>query len=95
MVSPELQRQGLGRKVMFVAHDVLRAYPALDFGLLFCEPHNVGFYEGIGWHRFNGEVLVEQPAGSIIIYDIMGTMTLDLGTSAPRRGSIDLRGLPW
>lgn len=94
MVTPERQRQGLGRKVMFVAYDELRACPALSFGLLFCEPHNVGFYESIGWQRFSGEVRVEQPAGSII-YDIMETMTLDLGTSAPHCGSIDLCGLPW
>jgi aminoglycoside 2'-N-acetyltransferase I len=94
MVSPEWQRQGLGRTVMQAAHEALRSNPDVQFGLLFCEPHNTSFYEGIGWCRFGGEIRVDQAGGSII-YDIMGTMTLPLATDAPRSGSIDLCGLPW
>ena len=94
MVSPERQRQGLGRTVMQAAHEALRSNPDVQFGLLFCEPHNTTFYEGIGWRRFVGEVRVDQPGGSVV-YDIMGTMTLPLATDAPRSGSIDLCGLPW
>ena len=65
MVSPERQRQGLGRTVMQAAHEALRSNPDVQFGLLFCEPHNTTFYEGIGWRRFVGEVRVDQPGGSV------------------------------
>jgi GNAT superfamily N-acetyltransferase len=43
MVSPERQRQGLGRTVMQAAHKALRSNPDMQFGLLFCEPHNTAF----------------------------------------------------
>lgn len=94
LVSPELQRQGLGRTTMLAAHDVLRSCSDMQFGLLFCEPHNMVFYEGIGWNRFPGQVRVDQ-RGVSIIYDLMEAMTLDLETRAPRRGTIDVGGLPW
>ena len=29
---------------------------AVRFALLFCEPHNVAFYQARGWHPFNGEI---------------------------------------
>jgi hypothetical protein len=79
---------------MQAAHEALRSYPDVQFGLLFCESHNTTFYEGIGWHRFSGEVRVNQPGGSIV-YDIMETMILPFMTNVPRAGSIDLCGLPW
>jgi GNAT superfamily N-acetyltransferase len=94
MVTPDRQRRGLGQTVMQAAHEALRSDLDLHFGLLFCEPHNKCFYEGIGWHCFAGEVRVEQPGGSIV-YDIMGTLTLPLAADAPRAGTIDLCGLPW
>jgi aminoglycoside 2'-N-acetyltransferase I len=94
MVAPDRQKQGLGRTVMMAAHDVLRSRSDLQFGLLFCEPHNVAFYERIGWHSFDGEMQVDQPDGPIR-YDIMQTMTLGLAANPPRTGRINLAGLPW
>ncbi|MGL5362701.1 MAG: GNAT family N-acetyltransferase [Bosea sp. (in: a-proteobacteria)] len=94
MVSPELQRQGHGKTVMRAAHDFLRSMPDIQFGLLFCEQHNIAFYEGLGWQRFSGEVQVGQPAGKIV-YNIMETMTFGLAATAPISGSIDLCGRPW
>ncbi|MXP62950.1 GNAT family N-acetyltransferase [Roseomonas sp. M0104] len=94
MVSPSRQRQGLGRTVMCAAHENLQSDPCVQFGLLFCEPHNVTFYKALGWCRFKGQVRVEQPAGSLL-YDIMQTMMLPFSTETPRAGCIDLRGLPW
>jgi aminoglycoside 2'-N-acetyltransferase I len=94
MVSPAHQRQGLGRIVMEAVHECLRSDHGVQFGLLFCEPHNTGFYESVGWRRFEGEVFAEQPNGSVR-YDIMPTMTLSVATNAPRSGRMDLRGLPW
>jgi GNAT superfamily N-acetyltransferase len=94
MVSPERQRQGLGRTIMQAADEELRSDPKLQFGLLFCEPHNTVFYEAMGWSRFGGDIRVEQPGGSIV-YDIMQGMTLPLAAGAPRSATIDLRGLPW
>jgi aminoglycoside 2'-N-acetyltransferase I len=66
---------------------------SIDFALLFCEPHHAPFYQGRGWKPFDGEIYAEQPGGRIrfeaiapYIHDIRRT---------PRRGTIDLCGLPW
>jgi aminoglycoside 2'-N-acetyltransferase I len=94
MVAPSHQRRGLGRIAMEAAHEAMRSEMEVEFGLLFCEPHNVAFYENLGWRVFSGDVLVEQ-AGVTIRYDIMQTMTLSCLGDAPDWGRIDLRGLPW
>jgi len=64
-----------------------------DFAMLFCEPHNFGFYRGLGWVEFTGQVFCEQPAGRIR-FDVMTPFVRDLGC-APRDGIIDLCGRPW
>jgi len=64
-----------------------------DFGLLFCEPHNIAFYEGLGWQIFCGEIFCEQPAGHIE-FDLMRAMVLPV-RSTPNATEIDLCGLPW
>jgi aminoglycoside 2'-N-acetyltransferase I len=65
----------------------------MDFAVLFCEPHNFAFYRNLGWHRFEGDVFVEQPQGRVR-FEVMAPFVLDLKL-APRGGIIDLRGLPW
>ena len=44
--------------------DHARPRSAVDFALLFCEPHNFAFYQARGWHPFTGEVYAEQPGGT-------------------------------
>ena len=65
----------------------------VDFGLLFCEEHNVAFYRGLGWHSFHGTVFAEQPEGRIH-HNSVAPLVYDVKLSA-RAGVIDLRGLPW
>jgi aminoglycoside 2'-N-acetyltransferase I len=81
---------GAGMKAAIAAltrdHDV-------DFGLLFCEDHNIAFYRGLGWQPFVGTVFAEQPEGRIH-HNSVAPFVYDLKL-APRAGEIDLRGLPW
>lgn len=85
--------QGFASAGMTAALNNFRADPPIDFGLLFCEPHNFEFYRQLGWHRFDGEVFVEQPAGRTL-FEAMTPFVYDLA-AAPRAGMIDLQGLPW
>jgi aminoglycoside 2'-N-acetyltransferase I len=94
MTMPDLQRQGVGRIAVAAAVDLLRREQSPDFGVLFCEEKNVGFYQKLGWSRFEGTVEVQQPAGRIT-YDIMPTMVAPMRSIAPVRGNLDLVGLPW
>ncbi len=65
----------------------------IDFGLLFCEPHNVKLYGNLGWRLFSGTVHCTQPSGPMT-FDMMPTMILPVRMT-PESGRIDLCGLPW
>ena len=72
---------------------------AIDFGMLFCEPHNSAFYEKLGWQTFNGDLYAEQ-SGTRARFE----QFVQRGLFIPyvfrirrllREGTIDLCGLPW
>jgi predicted acetyltransferase len=92
MTAPCARRQGYAGTVMKRAAQLMRD-EGIDFGLLFCEPHNVGLYESLGWILFHGRVHCVQPSGPMI-FDMMPTMILPVG-KAPGGREIDLCGLPW
>jgi len=88
-------RRGRGYATMAIdaALHTMRANEAVRFALLFCEPHNFAFYEARRWDRFDGDIFCEQPDGRIR-FEAMTPFVLDI-VRAPRRGTIDLCGLPW
>jgi aminoglycoside 2'-N-acetyltransferase I len=90
--DPGQRRRGYASAAMARAARHM-AEAGCDFGLLFCEPHNYGLYEGLGWRRFSGEVLTEQPQGRIR-FTAMAAYVLDLRLK-PSDGLIDLLGYPW
>jgi GNAT superfamily N-acetyltransferase len=92
MTLPEARRHGCAGEVLRAAAEVMKG-EGCDFGLLFCETHNVAFYERLGWRKFRGEVFCEQPTGRVR-FDIMHTMVLPV-SSEPQSSAIDLCGLPW
>lgn len=90
---PDSRRLGYASIGLDAAIQTLRHHDAIDFALLFCEPHHVAFYEARGWHRFGGETFAEQ-GGEKVIFDAMASYVFDL-KRGPRDGTIDLCGLPW
>jgi aminoglycoside 2'-N-acetyltransferase I len=89
----DCRRRGYASLALNAAIRTMRDHEALQFALLFCEPHNFAFYEARGWHRFTGEIFCEQPGGQIK-FDVMAPFIFDL-RRGPREGVIDLCGLPW
>ena len=89
----EHRRRGFATAAMKKAAQHLEMAAELDFALLFCQPINFSFYNGLGWHRFGGEVFVEQPHGQVR-FEVMAAFVLDLRLR-PRTGVVDLCGLPW
>jgi aminoglycoside 2'-N-acetyltransferase I len=85
--------RGYASIALNAAVQTLRHHEAVQFGLLFCEPHNFSFYEARGWHPFKGEIWAEQPEGRIR-FEAMAPFVFDF-TRKPRDGAIDLCGLPW
>jgi aminoglycoside 2'-N-acetyltransferase I len=92
MTSPGVRRAGHAGSAMRCASDAMREHQS-DFGLLFCEPHNVALYEQLGWRIFVGGVYCEQPTGRMR-FDLMHAMVLPLRLT-PAGRVIDLCGLPW
>jgi len=90
MTLPGARRKGFARAAMQRAAE---AMAGADFGLLFCEPHNVALYAGLGWKDFPGRVECDQPSGRMI-FDMMPRMVLPLAMH-PAGDAIDLCGLPW
>ena len=92
MTLPHARKRGCASLAMREAEKVMRE-KGCDFGLLFCEPHIIALYRGLGWSVFAGEVRCEQ-ADRTVSFDIMHAMVLPLRFE-PRPETIDLCGLPW
>jgi len=85
--------RGYASVALDAAIQTIRANEAARFAVLFCEPHNVAFYQARSWHAFEGEVYCEQPNGRIR-FEAMAPFVFDV-RRAPRQGVMDLKGLPW
>ncbi len=90
---PDHRRRGYASVALNAAIRTLRDREDVQFAVLFCDPHNIAFYEARGWQRFIGEVWCEQPGGRTRI-DVMEPYTFDIKRGAGG-GVIDLCGLPW
>jgi len=93
MTREDCRSRGYASIALNAAVQTLRDHDAVQFALLFCEPHHFGFYQARGWQRFSGEILAEQPEGNIR-FDAMAPFVFEI-RRAPRQGTIDLCGLPW
>lgn len=80
---------GLREAVRFFADEA-----RVSFALLVCLPPTVPFYERLGWRRFDGTLLVEQPDGTIPFTANL-PMVLPIHVPAPAHGTINLCGEPW
>jgi aminoglycoside 2'-N-acetyltransferase I len=89
----DCRRHGYASVALNAAVQTMRDHEAIQFALLFCEPHNFAFYQARGWHPFKGEIFCEQPGGRIK-FDVMAPFVFDF-RRGPREGVIDLCGLPW
>ena len=85
--------RGYATLALNAAVQTMRDHEAVQFAVLFCEPHNFAFYQSRRWHPFTGEIYAEQPAGKIR-FEAMAPFVFDF-RRGPRDGTIDLCGLPW
>jgi aminoglycoside 2'-N-acetyltransferase I len=90
----DVRCRGYASIALNAAVQTLKDEGATDFGMLFCEPHNVPFYMARGWKPYEGEVYAEQPEQGRIRFEALAPYIYHLRRS-PLRGAIDLCGLPW
>src|SRR5688572_22692139 len=62
---PEARGRGLARQVVGRAAELMRDDLGASFGLLFCLPRLVPFYESQGWTVVEPGVLIDQPGGKV------------------------------
>jgi aminoglycoside 2'-N-acetyltransferase I len=93
MTREDCRRRGYATLALDAAIQTIKANEAARFALLVCEEKNFSFYRQRGWHAFDGELYCEQPSGRIK-FELMAPFVFDI-KPAPRKGVIDLKGLPW
>ena len=90
----DCRRRGYASLALNAAIRTMRDHEALQFALLFCEPHNFAFYQSRGWHPFTGEIFC-RTAGADASDSTPWRRLYSISGAAPREGVIDLCGLPW
>jgi predicted N-acetyltransferase YhbS len=93
IVRAEFRGRGLAREIVEAAIERART-PTARFVLLFCRPDRAGLYLRLGFHRVEGDVLVEQPAGYVPIPLETMWRALSPGDSWPQ-GQLILHSLPF
>ncbi|MEU0250456.1 GNAT family N-acetyltransferase [Streptomyces sp. NPDC006235] len=73
-VAPDMQGQGLARRVVTAALDHARTMGP-QHALLFCRPPLVPLYQRLGWHVLDKEVLVEQPENRLVTMPLRTMVT--------------------
>ncbi|WP_269856994.1 GNAT family N-acetyltransferase [Streptomyces sp. RPT161] len=73
-VAPDMQGQGLARRVVTAALDHARTMGP-QHALLFCRPPFVPLYQRLGWHPLDKEVLVEQPENRLVTMPLRTMVT--------------------
>ncbi len=91
---PKARGRGHAAAAMRTAATFLADECGVAFLLLVCLPPTVSYYERLGWRRFHGTLLVEQPGGTIPFTANL-PMTLPGRDNAPLDGTINLCGQPW
>jgi GNAT superfamily N-acetyltransferase len=91
---PAARGRGLASVGLDRAERFLVDERGVAFSLLVCQDHLVPFYERLGWHVFEGTLLVEQPSGTVS-FTFNRPMVQPGRSPAPRTGTLDLKGMPW
>jgi predicted N-acetyltransferase YhbS len=73
-VAPDMQGQGLARRVVRAALDHARTMGP-QHALLFCRPPLVPLYQRLGWHALDKGVLVEQPENRLVTMPLRTMVT--------------------
>jgi aminoglycoside 2'-N-acetyltransferase I len=91
---PAARRQGCAARAVGRAVAYFHERGDIEFGLLVCEPHLIGYYGRLGWQEFGGRLLVTQ-RGVPVEFTLNRVMVCGVQWVGPSAGTIDLAGPPW
>ena len=93
MVHHDHRGAGLGRRLVAGAMTRMRELDQ-PLGMLFCRSPRVSFYESLGWHPIDAAVIVDQPAGPMVMPLVTCWTPLMDGAYLPE-GDLRVEGLPF
>ncbi|WP_078865795.1 GNAT family N-acetyltransferase [Streptomyces sp. NRRL S-1448] len=92
-VAADVRGCGLARRVAAAALEHARTMGPRH-ALLFCRPPLEALYRRLGWHRLDGDVVVEQPESRLVVMPLR-TMVISLQGDVPwPSGRVRLLSLP-
>ncbi|MEM6283289.1 MAG: GNAT family N-acetyltransferase [Chloroflexota bacterium] len=99
MSLPHMRGLGLGKAAMRALTDYICTEMNADAGMLYCAPHNVAYYQSLGWHHITRQITYHQYDGTHVIDMRGGTddnaLVLPCGDFVFPTGDIDIRGQLW
>jgi GNAT superfamily N-acetyltransferase len=63
---PPAQRKGYAQALLQRAATYMRDTLQVEFGVLFCLPRLLPFYQKLGWQEIQSPVFIEQPEGRVL-----------------------------
>ena len=90
---PTAQRKGYARLLLQQAAVFMAETLQVEFGLLFCLPRLLPFYQGAGWQEVTSPVFIDQPAGRMA--SPVPVMWLACGSEQSWPAGVAEVGLPW
>lgn len=91
---PTARRRGYAAMAVRRAVEFFVERPDVEFAVLVCEPRLIEYYSRLGWNEFTGRLLTTQH-GEAAEFTFNRVMVIDVHSTAPRIGTIDLLGPPW
>lgn len=91
---PNVRKRGYAVMGLRRAAEFIQQQPEVEFALLVCKPTLFEYYARLGWKEFSGRLLTEQK-GETVEFTMNSVMVLDVHSTAPLTGTIDLLGPPW
>lgn len=90
---PAAQRKGYAHALLRQATAFMRDELQVEFGLLFCLPRLIAFYQSAGWQEVVSPVFIEQPSGRVP--SPVRVMVLPCQANRPwPNGTVEI-GWPW
>jgi GNAT superfamily N-acetyltransferase len=93
VTRPEAQGKGYAKELMEKATTFICEELSVDFGLLFCRPPLVPYYQKLGWQEIQDTVMIEQPSGKMPLP--VSAMFLPCQENSWPAGTVDIGSWPW
>ncbi|MBS9525259.1 GNAT family N-acetyltransferase [Litoribacter alkaliphilus] len=93
ITHPDYQGKGFASRTLKHTRDFIFNTLKAEFGLLLCGDELVDFYKKLGWHKFPGNLIVEQPEIGPIQWS--SNVMLMPKSRISHYQEINLNGLPW